>query len=63
MYGGRVEASKLYWEAGHTEERANYVDMTSLYPTVNFYDKYPKGHHTVIKSPSMDAVKNREYFQ
>jgi G:T-mismatch repair DNA endonuclease (very short patch repair protein) len=70
MYGGRVEASKLHWKAsvrksGHSGPNqigARYADITSLYPTVNYYDEYPVGHHTVINKPSIDAVKNKEYF-
>ncbi len=34
-------------------EYASYKDVTSLYPTVNYYDPYPVGHPTIIKDPEL----------
>jgi len=42
FFGGRTNASKLYYEA-HGDEKIRYADITSLYPTVNKYDVYPVG--------------------
>ena len=47
FYGGRANASKLYFKA-HKDEKLMYVDFTSLYPTVNKYDQYPIGHPEII---------------
>ena len=38
FYGGRTENFKLYHKAAE-EEAIAYVDVTSLYPTVNKYGK------------------------
>ena len=47
FFGGRTNASKLYYKAGK-DEKLKYIDFTSLYPTVNKYDRYPIGHHDII---------------
>ena len=49
---------KLYSKV-QGEEKIQYIDFTSLYPTVNKYDKYPVGHPTVIYHDFMDIS---EYF-
>jgi hypothetical protein len=41
---------------------ACYVDITSLYPTVQYYDPYPVGHPQRISAPEMKKLENREYF-
>ena len=50
FYGGRTNATKLLYnfkgnECGH------YVDFCSLYPTVQYYKKYPIGHPLKIFNP------------
>lgn len=35
-------------------EEIRYVDVTSLYPTVNKYDVYPVGHTTVLTNAVED---------
>ena len=47
FFGGRTNAVKLIYNFKEGEE-GKYSDITSLYPTVNFYDKYPKGHYIKI---------------
>lgn len=61
LYGGRTNACKLFWEA-HDGKYARYNDITSLYPTVNFYDRYPVGHPEIIKEPNINKLLNREYY-
>jgi hypothetical protein len=50
FYGGRTNATKLYYKAKHGE-KLKYIDFVSLYPTVMYYDYYPVGHPTVILDP------------
>ena len=49
FFGGRTNAVKLYRKTEESE-KIKYVDFTSLYPTVNKYDKYPVGHPSIITS-------------
>ena len=44
FYGGRTNACKLLYTFDD-DEVGHYKDITSLYPTVNFYDEYPKGQY------------------
>ena len=46
FFGGRTNATKLIYNFKEGEE-GKYSDITSLYPTVNYYDAYPKGHYEV----------------
>jgi len=41
---------------------AHYADITSLYPTVNYYDEYPACHPDIITTPEKKKIENREYF-
>ena len=50
FYGGRTNATKLLYEFKEGE-CGKYVDFCSLYPTVQFYKKYPIGHPKKIISP------------
>ncbi len=43
MRGGRTDCNYIYWKA-QDEERAYHVDFVSLYPYINKYGWYPKGH-------------------
>ena len=68
FFGGRTNATKLIYnfkegEIGH------YRDITSLYPTTNYYDKYPLGHYIEIgeeecKTNQYDILQNirAEYY-
>ena len=58
FFGGRTNASKLYYKAGEGE-KIHYVDFTSLYPYVNKYMKYPVGHPQIILKNFKDL---RQYF-
>ena len=50
MFGGRTNVTKLDYEF-KKGEKGKYVDFVSLYPTVQFYKKYPIGHPTKILNP------------
>ena len=45
--GGRTNCRKMYHKCVDGEE-IRYVDVTSLYPYVNKYMRYPVGHPTII---------------
>ena len=47
FYGGRTNATKLLYNFKENE-CGRYVDFCSLYPTVQYYQKYPTGHPTKI---------------
>lgn len=47
FFGGRTNAIKLKYKF-KPGEIGVYSDITSLYPTVNYYDDYPIGHPTEI---------------
>ena len=47
FYGGRTNATKLLYNFKENE-CGRYVDFCSLYPTVQYYQKYPIGHPTKI---------------
>ena len=50
FYGGRTNATKLLYKFKENE-CGRYVDFCSLYPTVQYYQKYPIGHSTKILNP------------
>ena len=50
FYGGRTNATKLR-NNFKENECGRYVDFCSLYPTVQYYQKYPIGHPTKIFNP------------
>ena len=50
FYGGRTNATKLLYDFKENE-CGRYVDFCSLYPTVNFFKKYPIGHPVKIHNP------------
>jgi len=52
FFGGRTNACKLIYNFKEGEE-GKYSDITSLYPTVQYFDKYPKGHPVIIKEPDI----------
>ena len=58
FFGGRTNATKLYRKV-QEKEQIKYVDFTSLYPTVNKYDRYPVGHPEII---SKDFLPLKHYF-
>jgi hypothetical protein len=47
LFGGRTSPNRLYFEA-RADERAFYVDFTSLYPFVQKKYVYPTRHPTII---------------
>ena len=55
FFGGRTNATKLIYNFKQGEE-GKYSDITSLYPTVQFYDKYPKGHYKVKTETEIEAI-------
>ena len=50
FYGGRVNACSLMYNFKENE-CGRYVDFCSLYPTVQYYKKYPIGHPVKIHNP------------
>lgn len=58
FFGGRTNAIKLKYDFKDNEEGI-YSDITSLYPSVNYYDEYPLGHPEII-TENFGDVKN--YF-
>ena len=50
FYGGRTNATKLLYNF-KKNECGRYVDFCSLYPTVQYYQKYPIDHPTMIHAP------------
>lgn len=49
FYGGRTNAISFYQKAD-ANIRIKYVDICSLYPFVNKYRKYPRGHPEIIRN-------------
>ena len=47
FFGGRTGATYLYYKVKENE-KINYSDICSLYPSTNKYAKYPVGHPTII---------------
>lgn len=47
FYGGRTNASKLKVK----NKVLKYIDVCSLYPTVQYFDYYPVGHPHIITRP------------
>ena len=74
FFGGRTNAVKLIYnfrkeedEEGNItmDEEGIYSDITSLYPTVNYFDIYPKGHPIIFTEEEIDEedyirVRNKE---
>ena len=58
FFGGRTNAVTLYKKAAEGE-KMEYVDFTSLYPSVCMYAEYPIGHPQII-TEHFDTVTN--YF-
>ena len=50
FYGGRTNATKLLYNFKENE-CGRYVDFCSLYPTVQYYQKYPINHPVKILNP------------
>ena len=50
FFGGRTNATKLLYNFKENE-CGRYVDFCSLYPTVQYYQKYPIGHPVKIHNP------------
>ena len=50
FYGRRTNATKLLYNF-KDNEHGRYIDFCSLYPTVQYYQKYPIGHPTKIFNP------------
>lgn len=69
FFGGRTNATKLIYKFEKDEE-GRYKDVTSLYPTVNYYDEYPLGHYIILdnnyckdnQDEVLDRVLKRKYF-
>ncbi|XP_067651372.1 uncharacterized protein [Haliotis asinina] len=55
FYGGRTNATKLYYEAKE-EEEIKYVDVCSLYPYICKYGTYPLGHPEIKDHPPVSDL-------
>jgi ribosomal protein S20 len=51
FFGGRTNATKLLYTC-RKSHKIRYIDVCSLYPTVQFYDYYPVGHPIKILEPN-----------
>ena len=49
LFGGRTGLSCCYFKA-KKDEWVDYIDFTSLYPSINKYGTYPVGHATIMKN-------------
>jgi hypothetical protein len=58
FFGGRTEPIKLHHKC-EGDEKINYFDITSLYPYVQSYRRYPIGHPEIILKDFKDI---NEYF-
>ena len=56
FFGGRTNSIKLKYEFKRGEIGV-YSDITSLYPSVNYYDEYPIGHPIEITENFGDPTK------
>lgn len=61
FFGGRTNATKLKYNFKKGEEGV-YSDITSLYPSVNFYDEYPMGH-PVDTSYKVKSSFTNDYYR
>ena len=59
LFGGRTGLSKCHHKSV-PGERIDYIDYTSLYPSVNKYGTYPLGHPTILKNPVNQNIQ--DYF-
>jgi len=50
FFGGRTNTFKL-WAKSNKKKKIKYIDVCSLYPTVQYYDYYPVGHPEKIFKP------------
>ena len=57
FYGGRTNATKLLYNFKENE-CGRYVDFCSLYPTVQYYKKYPICHPVKIHKPKKYCKKS-----
>jgi len=63
LYGGRTEAMRFHYKVREGEETVQYVDVTSLYPYLCMYFKFPLGHlaiHVGDAYQSTEAMKRKE---
>lgn len=50
FFGGRTNTYKL-WVKSNKKKKIKYIDVCSVYPTVQYYDYYPVGHSENIVKP------------
>lgn len=67
LHGGKTDIRWLFYEQSEEDKRdgagLRYVDIQSLYPTVQFYDEMPTGHPQTYRfsdhdQPSMEILLN-----
>ena len=60
FFGGRTNAVRLHHRTTEEGETIRYQDVTSLYPWVNKYGKYPVGHPTILRD--INHLNLSEFF-
>jgi len=50
FFGGRTNTFKL-WAKSNKKKKIKYIDVCSLYPTVQYHDYYPVGHPEKLIKP------------
>ena len=50
LFGGRTGLSCCYYKV-KDDQFVDYIDFTSLYPSINKYGNYPIGHPTIVRNP------------
>jgi len=52
FFGGSTNIFKL-WVKSNKKKKIQYIDVCSLYPTVQYYDYYPVDHPEKIVKPQL----------
>ena len=55
FFRGRTNVTKLTFDF-KKREKGRYVDFVSLYPTVQYYERYPIKHQTIIMEPTANMI-------
>jgi hypothetical protein len=63
FYGGRTGCSYVYWKKKNEDERADYVDFTSLYPYINSNGLYPIGRCEQLTPLTTDQEEIRKIVE
>jgi hypothetical protein len=61
LYGGRTEAFKTYYKCKNNE-KIHYLDIVSLYPTVNALDDYATGFRRYRNNTTEEDILNDNFI-